>query len=290
MRKGILLAGGTGTRLHPLTSITNKHLLPVFDKPMICYSLSVLMLANIREVLLISTPEDVPNFQRLLGDGSQLGMSIEYAEQAEPRGIAEALLIGEEFIGGKPMALILGDNILFGVGLGTRLQNIKDDDNALIFSYRVSDPERYGVIETDADGGVVSIQEKPENPKSNFAIIGLYFYPADAPDFARNIKPSARGELEITDVNNAYLKSGRLKVKTLSRGYAWLDAGTETALLDSANLIAAIEKRQNLRIGCIEEIAWQMDWIDDAQFLALADNFGNSAYGRYIRAVALGEI
>jgi glucose-1-phosphate thymidylyltransferase len=290
MRKGILLAGGTGTRLYPLTIIANKHLLPVFDKPMIYYSLSVLMLANIRDILLISTAEDVPNFQRLFGDGSHLGISIDYAVQDEPRGIAEALLIGEKFIGDQPVALMLGDNILFGVGLGKRLQNIGESDNAHIFAYRVSDPERYGVIETDADGRIVSIEEKPEKPKSNFAITGLYFYPSDAADFARNIKPSARGELEITDVNNAYLKSGRLEVETLSRGYAWLDAGTETALLDSGNFIAAIEKRQNLRIGCIEEVAWQMGWIDDSQLLTLAEKFGSSAYGQYIRSVVLEKI
>ncbi len=288
MRKGILLAGGAGSRLYPMTSTVNKHLLPVFNKPMIYYSLSVLMLAGIREIMLISSEKDIPDFQALLSDGSDLGMSITYAVQAEPRGIAEAFLIAEDFLAGDAVALMLGDNILFGVGLGTRLQGVTESDNATVFSYRVSDPERYGVVETDKDGNVVSIREKPKNPASHYAVTGLYFYPGDAPDVARKVTPSARGEVEITDVNNLYLASGRLKVESLSRGYAWMDAGTETALLDASNFIAAIEKRQNLRIGCIEEIAWQMKWIDQGQLLKLADRFGGSVYSDYIRQVANG--
>ncbi len=285
MRKGILLAGGTGTRLYPLTMAVNKHLLPVYNKPMIYYSLSVLMLAGVRDILLISTRESVLEFEKLLGDGSQLGISIGYAVQDAPNGIAEAFIVGEEFIDNSSIVLILGDNIFFGVGLGTRLRQVKDDGNATVLCHEVQDPQRYGVVALNKDGEIIEIEEKPTVPRSNFAVTGLYFYPGDVAKLAKSLSPSARGELEITDLNNLYLKQGRLKMENLSRGYAWLDAGTESALLDSANFIASIEKRQSLRIGCIEEVAWAMGWIDKAQVIALADQNSNSSYGAYLRSI-----
>lgn len=288
-KKGIILAGGSGTRLFPLTMSVNKHMLPVFDKPMIYYSLSVLMLAGIREYLIITTARDLNGFKNLLKDGKQLGISIEYVVQKHPNGIAEAFILGEEFIGGDPIVLILGDNILFGVGLRGRLQNIEYDKEAVIFSYEVKDPERYGVIEIDELGKAISIEEKPEKPKSRLAIPGLYMYPNDVVDRVQDLQPSARGELEITDLNKIYLEEGRLKVISLSRGYAWLDAGTETALLDASNFISAIENRQGLRIGSIEEIAWQMGWISNGELSKLGASMAQSDYGKYLQNLSQGQ-
>ncbi len=288
-KKGIILAGGSGTRLFPLTMSVNKHMLPVFDKPMIYYSLSVLMLAGIREYLIITTARDLNGFKNLLKDGKQLGISIEYVVQKHPNGIAEAFILGEEFIGGDPIVLILGDNILFGVGLRGRLQNIEYGKEAVIFSYEVKDPERYGVIEIDELGRAISIEEKPEKPKSRLAIPGLYMYPNDVVDRVQDLQPSARGELEITDLNKIYLEEGRLKVISLSRGYAWLDAGTETALLDASNFISAIENRQGLRIGSIEEIAWQMGWISNGELSKLGASMAQSDYGKYLQNLSQGQ-
>ena len=282
MRKGIILAGGTGSRLHPFTKVVSKQLLPVYDKPMIYYSLSVLMLADIREILIISTPSDLPRFQSLFGDGSSLGITLAYKEQPNPAGIAEAFLIGDTFLNGASSALILGDNIFFGDGLAEKLQRLSQTEMATVFSYQVSRPEAYGVIETDGSGKPVSIEEKPKAPKSSNAVTGLYFYPPDAPALARALTPSQRGELEITDLNRTYLDNGRLQVEHLGRGYSWLDAGTEEDFLEAANFIATFERRQGVRIGCIEEVAWRMDWITVEQLKALGDSMPNSAYGKYI--------
>lgn len=288
-KKGIILAGGSGTRLFPSTISVNKHLLPVFDKPMIYYSLSVLMLAGIREYLIITTPRDVEGFEQLLKNGQQLGIKINYAVQEHPNGIAEAFILGEDFIGNGPIALILGDNILFGVGLGRRLQKIESDKKAIIFSYEVKNPERYGVVEIDEDGNAISIEEKPNSPKSRLAIPGLYMYPNDVVKRAHALSPSARGELEITDINKGYMDEGRLKVISLSRGYAWLDAGTEAALLDASNFISAIENRQGLRIGSVEEVAWLMGWISIVELADMARSMSSSDYGKYLQKLVDGQ-
>jgi len=286
MRKGIVLAGGTGSRLYPTTTAVNKHLLPVYDKPMIYYSLSVVMLAGIRNILLISNPGDLSQFQQLFQDGKHLGLDISYASQERPRGIAEAVIIGREFIGDDSVALILGDNILFGAGLSGRLRAHESDENAVVFSYKVKDPGRYGVVEIDDHGRARSIEEKPARPKSNLAVTGLYFYPNDVIEIAGKLTPSARDELEITDVNRVYMNQGRLTVEYLSRGYAWLDAGTEAALLEASNFVATIQVRQDLKIGCVEEIAWRMGWIDTQQLVSLGRRMKGSAYGDYVAMLA----
>ena len=283
-RKAIILAGGSGTRLYPLTRIACKQLLPVYDKPMIYYPLATLMLGGIREVLIISTPKDVPQFRDLLGDGSRLGMRIEYAEQPRPAGIAQAFLIGEEFIAGDPVSLILGDNIFYGK-LDFFRQALAMESGACIFGYQVRDPERYGVVEFDAAGKAISLEEKPSKPKSPFAVPGLYVYDRQIVDICRNMKPSARGELEITDVNIEYLRRGQLNVKVLGRGMAWLDTGTQTSLLEAANYIAAIQNRQGLMIACLEEIAFNQGWIDRAQLAALVEALPKNEYGEYLQAV-----
>ena len=283
-RKAIILAGGSGTRLYPLTRIACKQLLPVYDKPMIYYPLATLMLGGIREVLIISTPKDVPQFRDLLGDGTRLGMRIEYAEQPRPAGIAQAFLIGEEFIAGDPVALILGDNIFYGK-LDFFRQALAMESGACIFGYQVRDPERYGVVEFDAAGKAISLEEKPAKPKSPFAVPGLYVYDRQIVDICRNMKPSARGELEITDVNIEYLRRGQLNVKVLGRGMAWLDTGTQTSLIEAANYIAAIQNRQGLMIACLEEIAFNQGWIDRAQLAALVETLPKNEYGEYLQAV-----
>lgn len=288
MRKGILLAGGTGSRLFPVTRTVNKHLLPVFDKPMIYYSLSVLMLAGVRDILIITTPGDISQFQRLFGDGSRLGLMIAYEKQDAPRGIAEAFLIGERFIAADSVALMLGDNLLFGAGLSARLQSARDSEEAVVFSYKVKDPNRYGVIEVNSAGRGISIEEKPASPKSDLAVMGLYFYPNDVIEKARQLQPSGRNELEITDINRAYMNQNRLRVEHLGRGYAWLDAGTEAALLEASNFVSAIQTRQNLKIGCIEEIAWRMGWLSVDDLLREANSMSGSAYGAYVASVADG--
>ncbi len=284
-RKGIVLAGGHGTRLAPSTTAVCKQLLPVYDKPLIYYPLSVLMLSGITDVLIISTPRDIPRFAELFGDGTQIGMNISYTEQSSPRGIADAFLVGEKFIDGAPVTLILGDNILFGSDLTARLVAASQSLGATIFAYPVSDPEHYGVVDIDRSGKALSIEEKPTEPKSNMAVTGLYYYDDEIVDVAKAIVPSARGELEITDVNNIYLKQGNLQVETLGRGIAWLDAGTEQSLLDAANFVSTIERRQGMRIACLEEIAWRQGRINDENLLALAKNFGNSNYGAYLAKI-----
>ncbi len=284
--KGIILAGGSGTRLYPITIPTIKQLLPIYDKPMIYYPLSTLMLAGVREFLIISTPKDLPRFKDLFGDGSQLGLRFSYAEQDEPRGIAEALIIGEEFIGNDNVWLILGDNLFFGHGLPELLKEAyEENEGATIFGYFVSDPERYGVIEFDKEGNVLSIEEKPKKPKSNYAVTGLYLYDSEAPEIAKSIKPSWRGELEITDVNNEYLRRGKLKVKLMGRGYAWLDTGTHDSLLDASDFVRIVEQRQGLKIACIEEIAYRMGYIDREQLEKLAQPLRKTGYGQYLLSI-----
>ena len=282
-RKGIILAGGAGTRLHPLTRVVSKQLLPVYDKPMVFYPLATLMLAGIREVLIISTPEDLPNFERLLGDGSALGMKFSYKVQETPNGLAQAFVLGRDFIGGDDVCLVLGDNIFYGADLPRMLKEAAASKEPTVFGYRVADPERYGVVEFDADGNAVSLEEKPRVPKSNYAVVGLYFYPNDVVKIAAELRPSARGEYEITDVNRTYLLRGTLRVKTMGRGYAWLDTGTHQSLADATNFVRAIIERQGLQISCIEEIAWDRGWIDDAQLRRLAEGYGKSSYGEYLR-------
>jgi glucose-1-phosphate thymidylyltransferase len=284
--KGIILAGGSGTRLFPLTSVASKQLLPVYDKPMIYYPLATLMLAGIREILLISTPVDLPRFRDLLRDGRQWGISITYAEQPRPEGIAQAFTIGEKFIGSSGVTLILGDNIFYGQELGVQVaKRIKDNDGATVFAYAVRDPERYGVVEFDEAGRAIGIVEKPKVPKSRFAVTGLYIYDNTVVDIAKNLKPSARGELEITDVNNQYLRMGRLRAHVLSRGNAWLDTGTHEALLEASGFVAVIEKRTGLKISCVEEIAYRLGYIDAAALAALAEPIKSSEYGRYLLEV-----
>ena len=281
--KGIILAGGAGTRLYPLTLAVSKQLMPVYDKPLVYYPLSTLMLAGIREILVISTPRDLPLFERLLGDGSQWGLSFEYIAQAEPNGIAEAFLLGADFIGDDGVALVLGDNIFYGQGLSERLQHCaRLDEGATVFGYYVRDPERYGVVSFNEDGRAVDIVEKPEHPTSNYAVTGLYFYDNDVVDIARNLTPSARGELEITDVNRAYLERGTLRVEQLGRGAAWLDTGTHAALLEAAHFIEVVESRQGLKIACPEEIAFRMSYIDAEALKALAAPLAGNAYGQYL--------
>ena len=283
MRKGIILAGGAGTRLHPLTKVVSKQLLPVYDKPMIYYPLSTLLLSGIREVLIISTPADLPVFERLLGDGSDLGMSFSYKVQATPNGLAQAFVLGREFMGGDEVCLVLGDNIFYGADLPRLLRAANASPSPTVFGYRVADPERYGVVEFDAAGNAVSLEEKPQHPKSNYAVVGLYFYPNSVVDIAANLKPSARGEYEITDVNREYLRRGELKVEVMSRGFAWLDTGTHQSLADATNFVRAIIERQGLQMSCIEEIAWCRGWIDDVQLRKLADGYGKSSYGQYLK-------
>ena len=285
--KGIVLAGGSGTRLHPVTLSISKQLLPVYDKPMVYYPVSVLMLAGIRDILVISTPDDLPLFRRLLGDGSDLGVAFSYAEQPEPRGLAEAFVIGASFIGADPACLVLGDNLFHGHGFAQMLQReVEAVDGATLFGYPVNDPERYGVVESGPDGGVISIEEKPARPKSNLAITGLYLYDNDVVEIAKNLAPSARGELEITDVNNTYLRAGTAKVVNLGRGMAWLDTGTHDSLLQAATYVQVLEHRQGVRIACLEEVAYRMGYIDRAQLSVLGEELGKSSYGAYVRSLA----
>lgn len=287
--KGIILAGGSGTRLHPLTLAVSKQLMPVYDKPMIYYPLSTLMAAGIREILIISTPHDLPHFRKLLGDGRNLGCSFSYAEQPVPNGLAQAFVIGRDFVGTDKVALILGDNIFHGSGLGTRLMQHTNIEGGTVFAYRVSDPERYGVVEFDPDNRVISIEEKPARPKSNFAVPGLYFYDNSVLDIARDLKPSARGEYEITDVNREFLRQGRLKVMVLDRGTAWLDTGTFTSLMQAGQYVQVIEERQGRRIGCIEEVAFRRGFITAEQLKALGEPLRKSGYGEYLIQVAEGR-
>ena len=288
--KGIILAGGSGTRLYPVTKVASKQLMPIYDKPMVYYPLSTLMLAGIRDILIISTPEDTPKYESLLGDGTQLGLNISYKVQPSPDGLAQAFILGDTFIGNDDVCLILGDNVFYGGRLPERLkdsvQEVKSNQNAVVFGYYVNDPERYGVVEFDTDGNAVSIEEKPEKPKSNYAVSGLYFYPNDVVQVAKNQKPSPRGELEITDVNKHYLNNNRLKVEQMGRGYAWLDTGTHDSLLEASQFVQTLEKRQGMKISCIEEIAYRMDYIDKDQLKALGNEMANNPYGQYLLKIA----
>ncbi|HSX29844.1 MAG TPA: glucose-1-phosphate thymidylyltransferase RfbA [Candidatus Saccharimonadales bacterium] len=280
--KGIILAGGSGTRLYPITKGISKQLMPIYDKPMVYYPLATLMMAGISEILIITTPEDQSQFQRLLGDGSQLGCRFEYAAQPKPEGLAQAFIIGEQFIGDDKVALVLGDNIFYGHGFGDSLKNCTDPDGGVVFAYPVSDPQRYGVVEFDDDNRAISIEEKPADPKSNYAVVGLYFYDNEVINIAKNIKPSDRGELEITTVNEEYLKRGKLHVQTMDRGTAWLDTGTFGSMNDASQFVEVIEKRTGLKVGCVEEVAWQEGYIDDGQLVQLADDLQKSGYGKYL--------
>ena len=284
--KGIILAGGSGTRLHPLTLAMSKQMMPIYDKPMIYYPLSVLMMAGINEILIISTPQDLPNFERLLGNGEKLGCRFTYAVQEVPNGLAQAFVIGEKFIGKDKVALILGDNIFYGVGLGGALRQINNPDGGVVFAYHVSDPERYGVVDFDDNHNVLSIEEKPESPKSNYAVPGLYFYDNDVISIAKNLKPSPRGEYEITDVNKEYLKRGKLKVSIMDRGTAWLDTGTFQSLMQAGQFVYVIEERQGLKIGCIEEVAYNMGFINKEQLIEAAQALRKSGYGNYLIELA----
>jgi glucose-1-phosphate thymidylyltransferase len=289
--KGIILAGGAGTRLYPLTQVTSKQLLAVYDKPMIFYPLSTLMLAGIRDILIISTPEDLPNFEKLLGDGSKIGINLFYKEQPSPDGLAQAFILGEEFIDGDNCAMILGDNIFYGNGLSGLLQKAAvKESGATVFGYYVEDPERFGVVDFDSSGKAVSLEEKPKVPKSNYAVTGLYFYDNNCVEYAKSLKPSVRGELEITDLNRIYLEKGNLEVSLLGRGFAWLDTGTIDSLIDASNYIMAVEKRQSIKISAIEEIAYRMKFINASQLEKLADGYGKSQYGEYLKKVLSGKI
>jgi glucose-1-phosphate thymidylyltransferase len=284
--KGIILAGGSGTRLHPLTFAMSKQMMPIFDKPMIYYPLSVLMMAGINEILIISTPQDLPQFERLLGNGENLGCKFTYAVQEIPNGLAQAFVIGEKFIGNEKVALILGDNIFYGVGLGGSLKQINNPEGGVVFAYHVSDPERYGVVEFDENHRVLSIEEKPQVPKSNYAVPGLYFYDNDVVEIAKNLKPSPRGEFEITDINREYLKQGKLKVSIMDRGTAWLDTGTFSSLMQAGQFVQVIEERQGLKIGCIEEVAFNMGYINKEKLIKLATPLTKSGYGNYLLELA----
>lgn len=291
--KGIILAGGAGTRLYPLTQVTSKQLLPVYDKPMIYYPISTLMLAGVREILIISTPEDTPRFESLLGDGAQFGLELSYAVQPSPDGLAQAFLIGRDFIGDDACAMILGDNIFYGNGFGTILRAAAcnaQNGNATVFGYYVKDPERFGVVEFDDNENVISIEEKPKQPKSNYAVTGLYFYPVGVSEMAENVRPSARGELEITSLNQMYLEQGMLNVKLLGRGFAWLDTGTMDSLLDAADYVRMVELRQGIMISAPEEIAYRHGWIDEAMVLAGAKRYGKSPYGKYLKTILDGKV
>jgi len=287
--KGIILAGGSGTRLYPITKGISKQLMPIYDKPMVYYPLSTLLMAGIREILIITTTEDQPQFQRLLGDGSQLGCRFEYAAQEHPNGLAEAFIIGEEFIGNDKVALVLGDNIFYGHGFGSSLKECTDPDGGTVFAYRVSDPERYGVVEFDKDMRAVSVEEKPVKPKSNYAVVGLYFYDNDVIEIAKKIKPSDRGELEITSVNDEYLRRGKLSVQTMDRGTAWLDTGTFASMNDASQFMEVLEKRTGLKVGCVEEIAWEEGFITSDQLRALAEPLVKSGYGKYLLNLLASE-
>ena len=291
--KGIILAGGSGTRLYPLTMVTSKQLLPVYDKPMIYYPLSTLMLAGIREILLISTPQDLPNFERLLGDGGQYGISLSYKVQPSPDGLAQAFLLGEDFIGGEPCAMVLGDNIFYGNGFGRLLREAADDageGKATVFGYYVNDPKRFGIVEFDGQGRVISVEEKPQEPKSNYCITGLYFYDGRVTGYAKQVKPSARGELEITDLNRMYLKDGSLNVKLLGRGFAWLDTGTVDSLAEATDFVQNLQKRQSVEISAPEEIAYVNGWVTKEELLKSAVRYGKSPYGEHLKQVADGRI